>query len=168
MYSYKSNVINTTLLLLSDRYNQGNRQIRPEWNAFSSLITTHFWETRFIDAADHEHQRISKLLYQYSLEPCYPSWIATSDFTKGSLLRASAIKARLPPPMTCVPCPREAATFRIFRRINTETLIHCIDIYELTEEEEVGLEQELLQAEEMSDIDEFKGDESWFTQTKEV
>ena len=41
------------------------------------------------------------------------------------------------------------------------------DIYELTEEKEVELEQELLQAEEMSDIDEFEGDESWFTQTKD-
>ena len=46
----------------------------------------------------------------------------------------------------------------IFRRINTEGPV--FDIYELTEEEEVELEQELLQAEGMSDIDEFEGDES--------
>ena len=48
----------------------------------------------------------------------------------------------------------------IFHRINTEGFI--FDIYELTEEEEVEFEQELLQAEGMSDIDKFEENESWF------
>jgi len=50
---------------------------------------------------------------------------------------------------------------RVFRRINAEVLAHpVLDYYQLTEEEEVELEQELLQAEGMSDIDEFEGDDS--------
>jgi Protein of unknown function (DUF 659) len=46
---------------------------------------------------------------------------------------------------------------RIFRRINMEILAR--DFNEFTEEE-VELEDELLQMEEMSDIDEFEGNES--------
>ena len=53
---------------------------------------------------------------------------------------------------------------RIFRWINNEGF--GFDIYELTEEEEVEFEQELLQAEGMSDIDEFEENESWFMQMK--
>ena len=47
---------------------------------------------------------------------------------------------------------------RIFRRINSEGPV--FDIYELTEEEEVEFEEEMLYAEGMSDIDEFEGNES--------
>ena len=46
----------------------------------------------------------------------------------------------------------------IFRRINAEVLARpVLDFYELTEEEEVGLEEELLYTERMGDIDEFEG-----------
>ena len=47
---------------------------------------------------------------------------------------------------------------RIFRWIDTEVLARpVLDFYELTEEEEVGLEEELLYTERMGDIDEFEG-----------
>ena len=47
---------------------------------------------------------------------------------------------------------------RIFHRVNNEGFV--FDIYELIEEEEVEFEQELLQAEGMSDIDEFEENKS--------
>ena len=52
---------------------------------------------------------------------------------------------------------------RIFHRINSEYWeLAILNFNELTEEEEVQLEDELLQNKEMSDIDKFDRDEGWF------